>query len=142
MKYYASRTYSIAIHKDALDDLDRIYELDEDTAADIEAFLEEAKNNQRTLENLTRNGYVDYGEWPYDVKEWLAAKGKKLNLWRLRLLWLTGSAGKYRVVYAFHPNEFRYYVLGIVDRDFDYDLCTETSKRIIASYEALDIPSY
>lgn len=142
MKYYSSRAYSIALHDDVLLDLDRLYEADEDAAADIEAFLEEAKNNQKTLENLTRNKFIDYGEWSYDVKEWQTAKRKKLNLWRLRLLWLSGDSGKYRVVYAFHPTEFRYYVLGIVDREFDYDFSHETSRRILSAYEALDIPSY
>lgn len=142
MKYYASRSYSIALHDDVLDDLDRLYEQDEDAAADIEAFLEEAKNNQRTLENLTRDGYVEYGEWPYDIKEWQTAKRRQLNLWRIRLLWFSGAASRVRVVYAFHPTQFRYYVLGIVDREFDYDLSHETSKRILDAYEGLDIPSY
>jgi hypothetical protein len=42
---YSSRQvgYSIAIHDDAIDDIDKIYLVDEDAAADIEVFLEEAK---------------------------------------------------------------------------------------------------
>lgn len=57
MRYSPGRTYSIALHEDAEADLDRIYEEDENVAADIEVFLEEAKNNQEILDNLTRNGY-------------------------------------------------------------------------------------
>ena len=142
MKYYASRSYSIALHDDVLDDLNSLYDQDEDAAADIEAFLEEAKNNQKTLENLTRNNYVNYDDWNYDVKEWQTAKKRKLNLWRIRMLWLSGDSAKYRVVYAFHPTQLRYYVLGIVDREFDYDLSHEISKRILTAYDALDIPGY
>jgi hypothetical protein len=142
MKYSSSTTFSIALHDDAVDDLDRIYEHDEDAAADIEAFLEEARNNQHTLDSLTRNGYVDYGNCPYNVKAWQAAKRIRLNLWRIRLLWLTGDADRYRVVYAFHPVELRYYVLGIVDREFDYDLSHPISQRILNAYENLDIPCY
>ncbi len=52
MRYSSSRTYSLALHADAEADLNRIYEEDEDAAADIEVFLEEAKNNQETLDNL------------------------------------------------------------------------------------------
>lgn len=70
MRYSPSRTYSLALHNDAEADLDRIYEEDEDAGADIEVFLEEAKNNQETLDNLTRKGYVQYGEWPFSVDEW------------------------------------------------------------------------
>ena len=142
MKYYSSGSYSIALHDHAVTDLDDIYDVDEDAAADIEAFLEEAKCNQITLDNLSRNGYIHYGELPFDVKEWARAKRIKLNLWRVRLLYLEGEAAKYRIIYAFHPVEFRYYVLGIVNRDFNYDLSHPTTKRILAAYEDLDIPCY
>jgi hypothetical protein len=142
MRYSSGRTYSLALHNDAEADLDRIYEEDEDVGADIEAFLEEAKNNQVTLDNFTRRKYVEYGEWPFSVDEWQEAKQSKYNLWRVRLLWLTGSAAKYRIVYAFHPVEFRYYILGIVNRDFKYDLQHERSKQILVAYDALNIPRY
>ncbi len=130
------------MHVDAEADLEVIYQEDEDVGADIEAFLEEAKNNQLTLDNLTRRKYVEYGTWPYNVDEWQEAKQEKYNLWRLRLLWLSGSAAKYRVIYAFHPIEYRYYILGIVNRDFEYNLQHERSKKIIAAYVALNIPRY
>lgn len=142
MRYSPGRTFSLVLHKDAEVDLDGIYEQDEDAAADIEVFLEEAKNNQETLDCLTRKGYVKYGDIPFDVTEWEATKGRKYNLWRLKLMWIESNATKYRVVYAFHPREFRYYILGILDRDFDYDLKHPRSRQIIAAYDALDIPRY
>lgn len=142
MRYSPGRTYSLALHNDAEADLDRIYEEDEDIGADIEAFLEEAKNNQETLDNFTRKGYVQYGEWPFDVKEWEEAKRSKYILWRIKLLWFEGPAAKYRIVYAFHPMEYRYYILGIVERKFNYDLKHERSKKIIAAYDDLNIPRY
>ena len=142
MRYSPGRTYSLALHADAEADLNRIYEEDEDVGADIEAFLEEAKNNQETLDNLTRRKYVGYGEWPFSVDEWQATKRSKYNLWRIRLLWLEGSAAKYRIVYAFHAIEYRYYILGIVNRDFNYDPKNERSKQIFAAYGALNIPRY
>jgi len=142
MRHSSGRNYSLALHKDAEDDLDRIYETDEDAAAEIEVFLEEAKNNQSTLDDLTRSGYVNYGEHPFNVKEWVAAKKEKLNLWRLRLLWLEGDAAKYRVIYAFDPLRWRYHILGIVNRNFNYELKNERSKKIIAAYEDLGLPRY
>lgn len=142
MRYSPGRTYSIALHRDAEEDLDRIYSENEDLGADIEAFLEEAKANQETLDNLTCKGYVHYGEPPFDVKEWEKAKRLKYNLRRIRMLWLDGPAAKYRIVYAFHPVEYRYYVLGIVDREFDYDLQHPRAKEILSAYDALGIPRY
>lgn len=142
MRYSPGRTFSLVLHEDAEADLDLIYEHDEDAWADIEVFLEEAKNNQETLDCLTRKGYVKYGDNPFNVTEWEATKGLKYNLWRVKLMWIESNAVKYRIVYAFHPGEFRYYVLGILDRDFDYDLNHPRSKQIIAAYNALDIPRY
>jgi len=142
MRYSLGRIYSLVIHEDAEADLKRIYEEDEDAGADIEVFLDEAKSNQRTLDNLTRRNYVEYGEWPFDVKEWEKAKRLKYILWRIRLLWLSGTAARYRVVYAFHPVEYRYYILGIVNRDFNYEPQHERSKKIFALYDALNIPRY
>lgn len=142
MRYSSSRTYSLVLHADAEADLNRIYGEDEGAGADIDVFLEEAKNNQETLDNLTRKGYVQYGEWPFNVKEWEEAKRSKYILWRVRLLWLEGPAAKYRIVYAFHPIQYRYYILGIVERNFNYDLKHERSKKIIAAYDDLNIPRY
>lgn len=144
MIYRTGQIYSIALHEDAKRDLDALYKVDEDAAADIEVFLEEAKFNQYTLENLTHHGYVHYDDQAYNVKEWQKAKKKRLNLWRLRLMWLENAASEYRIVYAFHPIEFRYYVLGVVPRrELDYDnFNSPISQRIINAYDDLNIPSY
>ena len=132
--------YSIAIHDDAIDDIDKIYLVDEDAAADIEVFLEEAKLNQKTLDNLTVNKYVNYEVPPYNVTELVELKRKKFILWRIRLLWLNSNARDYRIIYAFNPAEMRYYILGVVLREFNYDINHETTKRIIAAYDKLGIP--
>ncbi len=142
MRYSPNCIYSLALHSDAEADLDHIYEEDEDAGSDIAVFLEEAKNNQETLDNLTRKGYVQYGEWPFSVDEWEEAKRSRYNLWRVRLLWLDGAASKYRIIYAFHTVEYRYYILGIVNRNFNYDLQHERSKQILAACDALNIPRY
>lgn len=143
MIHRSGPSYSIALHTDAKQDLNVLYESDEGAAADIEVFLEEAKYNQYTLENLTRHGYVQYEDPAYNVKEWKSVKQKRLNLWRIRLMWLDG-ASDYRIVYAFHPAQFRYYILGIVHRkQLDYDhFNSPICRRILSTYDDLDIPSY
>lgn len=141
MRYFNRQPiYSIAIHDDAGRDLDQLYQTDEDAAADIEAFLEEAKLNQKTLDSLTVNGYVNEEQPPFDVTELVELKRQKFILWRVRLLWLDSNARDYRIVYAFNPTEMRYYVLGIIDRNFNYDANHEFTKRIVAAYDKLGIP--
>ena len=139
---YSSRQvgYSIAIHDDAIHDIDKIYLVDEDAAADIEVFLEEAKLNQKTLDNLTVNKYVNDEVPPYNVKELVELKRKKFILWRIRLLWLDSNARDYRIIYAFNPAEMRYYILGVVLKEFNYDINHEITKRIIAAYNKLGLP--
>ena len=142
MTYSPSRLYSLEVHEDAEDDLDDLYEKDEDAAADIDVFLQEVKGSQEMMDNLTRNGYVHHGEGAsFNVAEWQKTKLSKYNLWRVRLLYLAG-ASNYRIVYAFHAGEYRYYVLAVLHRDFNYDPNHERTKRILALYDSLDIPRY
>lgn len=138
---YSSRqpVYSIAVHAAAVGDLDQLYLVDEEAAADIEAFLEEAKLNQKTLDSLTINGYVCEEEPPFNVVELVELKRQKYILWRVRLLSLESNARDYRIVYAFNPTEMRYYVLGIIHRNFNYDANHEFTKRIVAAYDQLGI---
>lgn len=142
MRYSSKQSsYSIAVHEDAAHDIEEIYSVNEDAAADIEVFLEEAKLNQKTLDSLTINKYVtdEALPYPYDVKELIELKKKKLNIWRVRLLLLNSAARNYRIIYAFNPPEMRYYVLGVVHRNFDYDINHEITKRIITAYDNLPI---
>lgn len=141
MRYSTKQVgYSIALHDDAIDDINKIYSIDEDAAADIEVFLEEAKLNQKTLDSLTVNNYVNYEDPPFNVKELIELKRQKFIVWRVRLLWLDSNARNYRIIYAFNPTEMRYYVLGVVPREFNYDIKNEITKRIIAAYDKLGLP--
>ncbi len=140
MKYFSNKLFSIAFHPDFESDLDDLWETDEDAAALVVAFFEEAKTNQSLLDNLTRNKFVSYGDWPYSVEVWASAQSRQLNLWRLKLLGLEGDAKKLRIIYAFHPREYRYYVLGIVPREFNYDPQHPISQRVVAAYRDLDLP--
>jgi hypothetical protein len=124
----------LSIHKDAEDDLDALWEADPEGAAMIDVFLEEvASASQDVLERLTSDGYRSYTNDPdFDIKRWKAL-WKNYPLWRLRLFNVPGVAASHRIVYTFHPQELRYYVLGIVPRDFNYDPGHPLSKRIIAA---------
>ena len=139
---YSQPLYSIVIHEDAEDDLDAIYALDEDAGADIDVFLDEAAADQMLLENLSRNGHVEYGDTNYDVKEWVEVKRAHYNLWRLKFFDIPTTATNYRIIYAFHPAEYRYYVLGILIRSDAYDLTNPRNQKILAAYDALCIPRY
>ena len=134
--------YSVVVHRDALDDLERLWGESENAAAMISVFLEELQDNQEILDNLTRNKFVHELEPRYGVEMWAGQQQKKRNLWRLKVWNFDGDLINYRVIYAFHPRENRYYVLGIPSRDFNYDASHPTSTRILKAYDDLDIPKY
>lgn len=135
------QSYSLVVHDDAIIDLDEIYESDPDSAADIEVFLDEVKQNHYWLESLSVHGFINYEPEVWDTDEWLELKRRKMNIRRIKFLYLDGVSN-YRIIYAFDPSCMRYYVLGVLKRDFDYDVSHPKSQRIISTYENLGIPYY
>lgn len=138
----AARLYSVVVHDDAEEELDALWETNEDAAAFIETFLEEIQNDQRLLESLTIKGHVKSDALRFDVEEIESQKKEKRNLWRVKIWDIENRDGKIRIVYAFHPKEFRYYILGITPRDINYDTSHPRFKKLLNAYEELGIPSY
>ena len=140
MKYSRVSAYSMSIHEDAEKDLEALYEVDEKGAAGIDVFLEEAASSQTVLDHLLENRYRSYDAgFDFEVRRW-ESLWKHYGLWRLRLFGFAGDAASYRVIYAFHGKQRRYYILGIVPRDFDYDPKHHFTQRIVNAYQALGIP--
>jgi anti-sigma-K factor RskA len=139
MKYFPPDRYSLSIHRDARQDLEQLYATDKDGAATIVTFLQEVAASQNMLENLSIRNHRSYVTPEFDVKRW-EALWKSYGLWRLRLFNVPGVAASSRIIYALHPIERRYYVLGIVPREFDYEPSHPLSQRIINTYKDLDLP--
>lgn len=142
MRYSAAQEYSIVLHQSCIDDLNALKVIDPLGYARVLTFLQEAKHNQHTLESLSIHGYVEYEKIEFDIGAWQAAAKQKLNLWRLKFIGIDTELQHYRLIYAFHPIQHRYYVLGLVHRSFNYDLGHETSQRILAIYTKVGIPEY
>lgn len=141
MGYFSPNGYSLIIHDDAEKDLDAIFEENEDAAAVLVALLELLKVNQDLLDRLTQRGFVNYGAPHFNVDEWQETRKTKYNLWRIRELSSADAAG-YRIVYAYHPQELKYYVFAILEREFVYDSTNPRVARIFEIYDAYNIPRY
>lgn len=137
MRY--SDAYTLHVCEEAESDLDDIYDIDEDAGATIEVFLQEVRGNQDMLDRLSSSNYRSYGDNDFDVKRWIEA-WRTMAVWRIRVYNCDGAAKNYRVIFTFHPIEKRYYILGVVPRDFDYDPNHQLSKRIASTYSELGIP--
>jgi len=130
--------FALNISPGAKIDIVKLKSLDEGAAALLLVILQEIKGDQEVLDSLTIHDLIDVlpiAELDYEVKHWWEHYRKGKNLWRLRIL--EDSLTSYRIVYGYSPTEHAYYVLGIVDRDFNYDSNHPISKRILAEYEDL-----
>jgi mRNA-degrading endonuclease RelE of RelBE toxin-antitoxin system len=139
MRYLQSRPYQFVIHRDAKKDLDDLFEKHKAIAAEILVFFEGLQNEQRSLDRLTSRGYCQYEPLAFDVDEWQETRRKKYNLWRIKPHW-SASASSYRIIYAFDPKQYHYYVLAIVHRDFNYETKNPRVEQILRIYDSLDIP--
>jgi anti-sigma-K factor RskA len=136
---YSPLRYSLSIHEDAERDLEALWEIEEESAAIMDAFIGEAAGSQEILNRFTEESYVDHVHDPgFDIKRWQAL-WKKYPLWRIRLFNVPIVASAFRIVFTFHPRELRYYILGIVPRDFNYEPIHPLTKRIIRACNELGI---
>jgi mRNA-degrading endonuclease RelE of RelBE toxin-antitoxin system len=134
--------YSLKVHKDATADIEKLWESAPQAAAAIVALLEQAESDQRLLESLTIKDFgVDRTE-PIHVDWWWTQYKEGRNLWRVKIWNLESRRLNYRIVYALDPRSTRYYVLGVLPRDFNYDQSNPRARRLLAAYDELGIPRY
>lgn len=131
---------SLAIHRDAADDLQSIKARGEfaDYGA-ILAFLQQAKVDAALLETLAEHWFGEDGSASYTVQKVVSFHRQGKRLWRVKVLTLKGMAAAYRVLYAFDPRHQIYYVLGIPPREIAYDESHPRIQRLIAVYNTLGI---
>lgn len=134
--------YSIKVHHDAETDIERLWDTEPDAAALVVALLEEAENDQELLESLTIKDFGIHGTEKIHVDKWVELHKAGKNVWRVKIWELEDLGLQYRIIYALDPRTTRYHVLAVLHRDFNYDTNDARSKRLIAAYDELGIPSY
>ncbi len=134
--------YSLCLHHDAEQDLESLWGTDEEAAARITVRLEHLKADQSLLDALTIQDFGNRDGEPFHVTRWIEQQRNRRNLWRLKEWDLERQGLRYRVVYTLDPRISRYYVLGVINRDFNYESTDPRTQRIIDAYDQLDIPTY
>jgi mRNA-degrading endonuclease RelE of RelBE toxin-antitoxin system len=135
----------VYLEESACNDLDELWERDEDAAAFIEIALDEIQHDPRLYERLHEIGYRNVPNPSFEV-DWFSTlqndRTTRLNLYRLKFWDPEGALSSYRVIYAYHNRNDSFHVLAVVPRNFNYDRNHPIVKRVCADYERLDIPSY
>ncbi|MEW5891005.1 MAG: hypothetical protein AB1768_18645 [Pseudomonadota bacterium] len=129
--------FQLFVHDDAEGDLERLWGEAPEAAARIAVLLEEVEGNPDLLDCLTQHDFGSYHSADFHVSRWVEQWKKGRDLWRLKVWDLEDKGLRYRVVYAFVPGKLQYHVLGIVPRDFNYDVGNELTRRILRTYEDL-----
>lgn len=132
----------LILHTDALADLDHLWEIDPDSAAELEALLDEVRGSQDLMDRLTQH---DFGAVPtrrnfFNTKMWVDQQKQDNNLWRIKFWELEELGIQYRIIYAFFPVSKQHHVLGIMprkNRDFDYNRNDPRTIRMLKAYEEL-----
>lgn len=128
---------SLHTHNDATDDLEELWDEEPQAAARITAFLEELESNQDLLDRLTQHNFGAYHLEDFHVSKWFEHWNKGQDIWRLKIWDLEDVGLKYRIIYAFLPNNHQHHVLAIVHRDFDYETDHPITQRILEAYQQL-----
>lgn len=127
------------INKDAEADLEQLWEVNPRVAARIAVLLQELQVDDDLLDRLTQH---DYGQPRFSeihVSKWFEQWNQGRDLWRVKIwdLERLGPQDKYRIIYAFMPQQQHYHVLAIAPRDFNYEADHPITQRILKSYKTL-----
>lgn len=130
---------TLTIHPDAANDIRQLMLNDRFAAGKVVALLQQAKHDPKIIASLLDHDFGADHTTAYHVSKWYEFWNAGLNIWRLKI-WLEPKGSlRYRIVYAYEPKSFQYYVLAIVHRDFDYKSDHEITSRILKAYKDLGI---
>lgn len=129
------------IHPGALLDLEIVWDLDSDSAAYVEALLEQLESDPDLQDRLTQEDYGIPGVHQFNVDAVDHHQREGRNIWRLKCWNLEAETIPYRVIYAYDHENDAYHVLGVLPRQFAYDPSHERVRDIVGAYEALGLPS-
>jgi len=132
--------FSAVIHDYVEEDLDSLFIENRAASIIVGQFLEQIETDFDLLDKMTVHKFKDEDiDVEHFAEQW---DKRKRNLWRLKLTRLVDINAPFRIIYAFHPDEHRYYILGVVKRDFDYSEKDPRTQRIIRAYNELGIPEH
>lgn len=134
--------YSLKIHEEAVADLEDLWRTDPASAGALVALLQQIKADQRLLDSLTIHGFGSDRREAFNVVPWIEQRRLGRELWRLKHWVLEGKARRYRVIYALDSRASRYYVLGVFSRDFNYDRNDPRTRRVLVTYDSMDLPGH
>lgn len=133
---------SLAYSPQAEHELDALYDENEDSAALIDELLWQLEENPALLEELCREDRHVSHTPVFQVKRLREVWKDGYNVFILKVWPGDGGAIPFRVIYAYHAQLDRYYVLTVMPRGVNYERDRTFIDKVCRIYEQLDIPAY
>lgn len=124
------------------DELDALWESDEDSAALIEELLWQFEENEDLLDELCREKRHVLHVPDFEVKRFQYMWNSGYTIYILKIWPSSGREIHYRVLYAHHPQADSYHVLTVMQRDINYESDKELIDTLIAACEEIGIPTH
>lgn len=134
--------FELIPHDDIVQDLERLDSVSSEIVDLASATIQQLMEDPCLVDDLLRNGYGGTPKNPargavFNVRTWGDAQRQGLNLWAIRDFELSRKGLEFRIVYAVFPENELIYLLAIVEREWNYDLSHEVSRRILSTYRHL-----
>lgn len=127
------------VHDDAITDLEGIWDIHAESAAYIQALLEQLAADSDLRDRMTQESCGVPGLHTFNVEPLAEHQDAGRNVWRLKV-WKADRTLRYRIIYAYDHKNDTYCVLAILPRSFAYDSRNERVRQIAARYDELGFP--
>ncbi len=134
--------FELVITPEAQDEIDRLFEHDEDSAAELLLLIERLQEDQPELEDLCVPGNRFRYDPSFEVKKFEAALQRGKNIYTVRYNLQDGSLAPYRLLIGYHSQNGTYYALQVAPRKGAYEVGSEGFRELFRRYEQCGIPTY
>lgn len=131
----------LRFHSEAENELDALYETDEDAAALVDVLLEVVED-QGHLDGLFRPSVRYRSEPLFEVKEFQAAKAVGRFVLILKVWNHEGQLLPYRIFIGYNSRSEEYWVLSVIDREISYETDNPAFATLLSRYDECNIPVY
>lgn len=124
-------------------ELDALYEVDEDAAAQFEILLETLADDTSMLDRLFRPANNFEYTPPFEIKHFGELQKVGKNIYIIKVHHATeGHLLPYRLLVGYHSQIETYYVLTLIERETNYDIRDPAIIAALERYDGCGIPTY
>lgn len=128
---------------EAFAEIDALYDVDEDAAAQFDLLLETLADDPSMLDKLFRPANHFRYTPPFEIYHFVELQRQGKNIYIIKVRHPEeGNLLPYRLLLGYHSQIDTFYVLTLIEREIDYDVRDPTIIAALERYERHGIPTY